>query len=101
MKRLVIYGTGDVAQLAHHYFTRDTEYEVAAFTVDAEFATSPEFCGRPVVPFDRLVDAHPPDGYEMFVALGYARVNGLRRDKYAASKALGYRCATYVSPRAT
>jgi sugar O-acyltransferase (sialic acid O-acetyltransferase NeuD family) len=101
MKRLVIFGTGDIAQLAHYYFSHDTDYEVAAFTVDPEYAGSAEFCGLPVIPFDRVAKSHPPAEHEMFVALAYAKLNALRRDKCAAAKAQGYRLATYVSPRAT
>ena len=34
MARLVIFGAGDIARLAHFYFTRDSPHEVVAFTVD-------------------------------------------------------------------
>lgn len=32
-KPLVIFGSGDIAQLAHYYFSTDSNYEVVAFTV--------------------------------------------------------------------
>ena len=35
----------------------------------------------------------------MFVALSYAKMNGVRAEKYAAMKAAGYRLASYVSSR--
>ena len=35
MKPLVIFGTGDIARLAHFYFTHDSPHDVVAFTVDA------------------------------------------------------------------
>jgi saccharopine dehydrogenase-like NADP-dependent oxidoreductase len=28
MKRLVIFGTGQIGQVAHYYFTEDSEYDV-------------------------------------------------------------------------
>ena len=101
MKRLVIFGTGDIAQLAHYYFTHDTGYEVAAFTVDAQYVGEGTFCGLPVVAFEEVAARHPPATHDMFVALAYAQLNALRRDKCAAAKALGYALATYVSPHAT
>jgi sugar O-acyltransferase (sialic acid O-acetyltransferase NeuD family) len=102
MKRpLVIFGTGDIAQLAHYYFTTDSDYEVAAFTVDREFATVSSFCDLPVVPFDRIAEDFPPDGHDMFVALSYANLNMLRRQKYEAAKGIGYRMVSYVSSHAT
>lgn len=36
-KPLVIFGSGDIAQLAHYYFNTDSNYEVVAFTVDASY----------------------------------------------------------------
>lgn len=99
-KPLVIFGIGDYAQLAHFYFSRDSEYEVAAFTVDAAYLRENTFCGRPVVPFDEVVKHYPPDQFDLFVALGYSKLNLTRKEKYLAAKSLRYNLATYVSSRA-
>lgn len=101
-KPLVIFGSGDIAQLAHYYFLTDSNYEVVAFTVDAAHLKETEFCGGlPVVPFEELANLYSPDTHEIFVALSYSRLNQLRKEKYLAAKALGYRIASYVSSRAT
>lgn len=100
-KRLVIFGTGDIAQIAHLYFSTDSDYEVVAFTVDAAFLGEREFCGLPVVPFEEVTSAYPPADNTMFVALSYTKLNALRRQKYEAAKALGYAIASYVSSRAS
>jgi sugar O-acyltransferase (sialic acid O-acetyltransferase NeuD family) len=101
MKKLIIFGTGEIAQLAHFYFSCDSEYQVVAFTVDAEYVTSPEFCGLPVIPFEAIARSYPPKEHEMFVALSYAKLNQVRKDKYLAAKERGYGVATYVSSKAT
>ena len=100
-KKLVIFGAGDIAQLAHFYFSTDTAYEVAAFTVDAGYIDASEFCGLPVIPFEDVAKLYSPDAHDFFVALSYSSLNKLRKDKYLAAKAMGYRCASYVSSRAT
>lgn len=100
-KPLVIFGAGDIAQLAHYYFSTDSAYEVVAFTVDAAYITSNEFCGLPVVPFDELENRYSRDTHEIFVALSYSKLNQVRKEKYLAVKALGYRRASYVSSHAT
>jgi sugar O-acyltransferase (sialic acid O-acetyltransferase NeuD family) len=100
-KRLVIFGTGSQARLAHHYFTRDSDYEVEAFTVDGGYATDTEFLGLPLVPFAESASTYPPGDFAMFVAIGYTRMNRLRAEKYTAARALGYEMATYVSSRCT
>ncbi|HEX5093991.1 MAG TPA: acetyltransferase [Burkholderiales bacterium] len=100
-KPLVLFGAGDIAQLAHYYFSKDSSYRVAAFTVDGAFLKSPALEGLPVVPFEDVARRFPPAEFEMFVALSYAGLNALRKEKYLAAKAMGYRLASYVSSRAT
>jgi sugar O-acyltransferase (sialic acid O-acetyltransferase NeuD family) len=96
---IVIFGTGDIAQLARYYFQIDSDMEAVAFTVDREFVTADEMGGIPVVPFELVVSSHPPDRFDMFVALSYGRMNRLRAEKCAAARALGYRLVSYVSSR--
>ena len=98
---LVIFGSGEIAQLAHYYFTTDSAYEVVAFTVDRDYMTVTEFCGVPVVPFDEITTRFPVDTHHLFVALSYAKINMVRKEKYQAAKALGYTLASYVSSHAT
>ncbi|POZ51895.1 acetyltransferase [Methylovulum psychrotolerans] len=100
-KPLVIFGTGDIAQLAHFYFSRESDYDVAAFTVDRAYLPDGLFCGLPVIAFDSLTEHYPPSTYDLFVALSYAQLNAVRRDKYRAAKALGYSLASFISPRAS
>jgi len=97
--KLVIFGATSQARLAHYYFTNDTDYEVVAFTVDSQYIDEPTFCGLPVVPFEDIVESHPPADHELFVALGYTDMNAIRAAKYEAAKAKGYKLATYISPR--
>lgn|SRR5262249_9275856 len=101
MKPLVIFGAGELAEVAHFYFTRDARAPVAAFTVDAAYLKEHRFCDRPVVAFEELAAAFSPDAHDLFVALSYARINALRAEKCAAAKARGYRLRAYVSSRAT
>ncbi len=51
-RQIVIFGTGDMAELADFYFSNDSAYEVAGFAVDAAFMKQEEFRGRPVAPFE-------------------------------------------------
>lgn len=100
-KKLVIFGSGDIAQLAHYYFYTDSDYEIVGFTVDAEYLKEPEFCGLPVVPFEEVTQHFAPSGHDMFVALSYSKLNELRKAKYLAAKAAGYVLASFISPKAT
>jgi sugar O-acyltransferase (sialic acid O-acetyltransferase NeuD family) len=96
---IVLFGAGDIARLAHFYFTTDSPHEVVAFTVDSAYCHSEVFQGLPLVPFEGVVDRYPPSEYAMFVALSYARMNQLRAEKYQQAKACGYSLVNYVSSR--
>lgn len=100
-KSLVIFGFGDIAQLAHFYFSKDSEYEVVAFTVDSAYLTDKIFCGLPVIPFEEVAEQYEPDQCELFVALSYSKLNVVRKEKYQEAKAMGYQIASFVSSNAT
>ena len=100
-QRLVVFGMGDIAELADYYFSRDSNYEVVAFTVDSPYLKEPSFCGKPVVAFEEIQRIHPPASHAFFAALSYSQLNGLRTQKYLAGKSLGYSLASYVSSRAS
>lgn len=101
MKPVVIFGVGEFAEVAEFYFAHDTAREVAGFTVDADRIETDSFCGRPVVAFEELPDHYPPDSHDLFVAIGYSKLNRVRADKCDAGRAKGYDLASYVSSKAT
>ena len=101
MSDLIVFGTGDVAQLADFYFSNDSDRRVVAFTVDGAFLKQDSFCGKPVVPFEEISQHYPTTRHAFFVALGYAKLNKVRAEKVAAARAQGYRIASYVSSKAT
>jgi sugar O-acyltransferase (sialic acid O-acetyltransferase NeuD family) len=100
-RQIVIFGTGEIAELADFYFTHDSEFEVAAFTVDAAYIKEPEFNGRPVIAFEEIAERFPPERYAFFVAVSYAKLNAVRAGKVAAAREKGYSLVSYLSSRAT
>ncbi len=97
MRKIVIFGAAEQAELAHFYFVEEGKYDVVGFVVDDEFLKENSFCGKPVVAFSRLTELYPPSDFSAFVALGYTRMNALRETKYYAMKALGYDLVSYIS----
>jgi sugar O-acyltransferase (sialic acid O-acetyltransferase NeuD family) len=99
-KKLLIFGDSAFAEVAYELFSHDSNYEVAAFVVDIEYKTKSELFGLPVVDFESVAENYPPDDYDMHVALVYNKLNRVRKAKYEAAKAKGYRLANYISSRA-
>lgn len=100
MRRLLIFGTGMIGEVAHYYFSHDSSYSVAAFTADRDHIQTSSFCGLPVIPFDEAKQTFSSDDTEMFIAVSYAKLNAVRRSKCEAATAMGYRLASYVSSKA-
>jgi sugar O-acyltransferase (sialic acid O-acetyltransferase NeuD family) len=97
--KLVLFGAGDIARLAHFYFSTDSEHEVVAFAVDPEYRHGESFLDLPLVPADQVARLYPPAAHKMFVAMSYGRMNRVRAAKYAQAKELGYDLVTYISSR--
>ncbi len=99
-KKIVIFGDSAFAEVAYEMFTHDSDYEVAGFTVSAEFLKKSELFGLPIVPFEDIETRFPSSDFDMYIALVYNNLNRVRRKFYFAAKSKGYRLATYISSRA-
>lgn len=101
MKKLIIFGNTDEAQLAHYYFTTDSQYKVVAFTVESNYCDGSTLLGLPVINFDGILETFGPADHDIFVAIGYSNLNSLRKRIYEKCKAIGYSLPSYISSRAT
>jgi sugar O-acyltransferase (sialic acid O-acetyltransferase NeuD family) len=98
-RKLVIVGNTAFAEIAHEYFSIDSDYVVAGFSVEREYLKDATLAGLPVVPFEELEDSFPPDAHDVYVAATYTQLNRLRTRLADAAKARGYGLASYVSSR--
>ncbi len=96
-KKLLIIGNTSNAKLAHYYFDTDSSYEVVGFSVDRAYLNEPEFCGLKVYALEDLVKTHPPSDYDVFIGIGYSKMNKIREEKYHALKSMGYHLPNYIS----
>jgi sugar O-acyltransferase (sialic acid O-acetyltransferase NeuD family) len=101
MAKIIIFGAGDIAQIAHYYFTIDSDHEVVAFSVDNAYLFCDTFDGKPLVPFEDISKKYPTNEYKMFIALSYSNLNKLREIKYFEAKNKGYEIVSYVSSKCT
>ena len=97
-KQLIIFGTGDVAELANFYFSKYSDYKVIAFCLDEEFITETMKFGIPIISVKEACKLYPPKDADFFIALGYSKVNEVRKKKYEHFKKMGYKLASFISP---
>lgn len=96
MKKLVIFGIEDFAQLLHYFITHDTDYSIECFTVDGKYIKDSSYLGLPVVPFEKIEENFSPDEFEILLGVGYKRMNEIRQKIFCECKKKGYRIASYV-----
>src|SRR5690349_13466571 len=96
-ERVVIVGNGENGAIACECFRLDSPHEVVAFSADEKYIDSDVYCGLPVVPFDELARAYPPDEHKVYIAISATALNRVRRRMFDAVKAAGYGCVSYVS----
>lgn len=98
--KIVLVGAGEFAEIAYEYFTHDSPYEVVGFAVERQWLKETQMFGLPIVAFDDMETRFDPAAHEAFVAITFTNLNRTRARLFRATKAKGYRCASYVSSRA-
>ena len=107
MDKVILFGVGQAAKRAYWYLTHDSQYEVAAFTVDPAYIKEDKLFGLPVVSFENIESIYPPSKYKMLLHINSTlpiKVGGLdrlRNKKYYEAKAKGYELINYISSQAT
>jgi sugar O-acyltransferase (sialic acid O-acetyltransferase NeuD family) len=98
-KKLIIIGNSANSRLARFYFEKDLGYEVVAYAVNKEYLTTEVFDNKRVLPIEGLINQYPPGEVDVFVAVGYNKMNRVRENLYLEMKDLGYNLPNYISPR--
>lgn len=96
LKNIIIFGTGNVADIIGHYL----KDRVVCYTVDGNYIKESTFKGKPIVPFEDIEREFPAEKYNMFVAIGYNKLNHLRANAYFRAKAKKYSFISYLDDRA-
>ena len=99
--KVIIFGSKDLAELAHYYLTNDSDYEVVAFTVNKEYLIEDTFLGLPIVPFEDIESLYPPSEYLFFAPMTGIKMNTVRKNIYEEGKKKGYKYISYISSKAT
>lgn len=100
MKRIIIIGDNEFAEIASVYFAKDYGYETVAFAVERNYMSRNEILGIQVVAYEDLLEFFNPREYAFFAAPVYTQLNRLRQRFYEQCKAWGYESLSYISPHA-
>jgi sugar O-acyltransferase (sialic acid O-acetyltransferase NeuD family) len=99
MNDIVIYGSGDFAEVAYYYLSNDSEYNVVAFCVDDASSQSNTLFNLPIISFNDLLVKYPPNTFGVFIAIAYSKINSIREEIYNKVKESGYELISYVNSK--
>ena len=97
MEKIIIFGTGQMAQVLNYYIDKDKAFDVCAFTVDNDYITDHEFMGKPVISFDKVEKFFSPEIYKMALPISFKHLNKIREEKFLEAKKKGYSCISFIS----
>ncbi len=95
---IVIFGTGQIADVARVYIDAFGPGRVVGFTVDETYLDGDTHHGLPVVAWERLEARFPPDRVRLIGPLSYQRLNEFRRERHLEGRARGYSFASFIHP---
>ena len=98
MADIVVFGAGQIAEVAKVYLDAHSSDRIVGFTVDADYRKSDTFQGLPLVAWEELERHFPPGAVKVLGPLSYRRLNEFRRDRHLEGKARGYDFASFIHP---
>jgi len=97
--KVIVFGTGKLAEYVCYVLRHDTEYEVAALTIQRQYKPDTQtLWGLDIFDFETLEEYYSPSDCKLFIAVGN---NTNRAGIYDEASKRGYQFASYVSSKAT
>lgn len=100
MKKILIYGTGQYADIIYHMAHEVLQYEVAAFVLDKEYIADESYLNKPTVAMEQIKKVYPPDGHDMVIGFIGKEMFNQRKKKYELCHEMGYRMPNLIHPKA-
>ena len=101
MKKVIVFGTNQFAELANYYLRNHEDYEVVAFTVHKQYKMIDFIFDKPLIEFDTIENIYDPSEYYLFAPMSGKGLNKIRENVYNQGKEKGYKFISYVSKDAT
>ena len=97
MKKVIIFGTGELAQRIFFYL-KDSDDQVVAFCANKSKIDRDKLFGLPIIAFESIEERFPSDEFSMFIALAYSEMNKKRTKFFDEAKSKGYELYSFIHP---
>jgi len=100
MADVVLFGIGQMAEVARAYLEWEGSHRIVAHSVHAAYRTDPVKNGLPVVEWEGLETEYPATQASLFAPLSYRGVNAARKAVFEEGLARGYDFISFIHPAA-
>lgn len=101
MKRYcIIFGANDFGRMLRFYAEKYMDISVVAYTLNEKYITERKKDGIPVIEFEKINEKYPPEKYAFILAIGYKKMNDIRKKIYNQIKQMGYDVVNLIHPSA-
>lgn len=101
MEKVIIFGLGDMAKIAHYYLTNDSEHEVVAFCIkEKDLPEEKYFKDLPIIPFEKVEEQYSITQFKFFAPMSSEKMNTTREEVYYSIKKKGYKMISYINSKA-
>ena len=101
MAKVIIFGLGEMAKIAHYYLENDSVHDVIAFCInDKSLPDEKYFRNLPIIAFETVEELYPCTKYDFFAPMSSEKMNTAREEVYYSIKKKGYQMISYISSKA-
>lgn len=100
MEKYIIIGNSEHAFTMNNYIMSTDYGQVIAFAVDSEYVGDGEFCGKPVISLEEIVDKYSSEEVKLIMGIGYKKMGNIKKNIFTRCKKMGYSFENYIHPSA-
>ena len=97
-KEVVVFGSGMISRVATEIFEDRQNIKVLGYVVHTKYIHDREWLGKPVFEFESLKTRFDPQEINIFVAVGYQNMNGLRESVCNQFTDMNFKLVNCVDP---
>lgn len=101
MKKLVMFGTGDFADVVSYVLEKKLGRCIEAYTVNEAYISEPSYNQRVLTAFEALPETFSPEEYEVVIGMIGKHMFDQREKVFCQLRAMGYDIPNVIDPTAS
>ena len=97
-KKAIIFGINELSAVLGWLLETEGKYELIGYTLDDEYCVSEKYSDKPLIPFSKLDELYPDKNFEIFITIGYSKMNDVRKLVFNKIKKKEYKIGQYIHP---